>query len=300
VASREALAIVQKLADANRAVTQFQDDLALNLMNNGMFVLTIGRSDEALLTSRKASVISQKLADANPAVPRFQWHLALTYNAVGCCLLNMGKPVEAAAAERKSSDIMQRLLDDHPANTEFQTSLAYSQNNMGRALYRQKRLAEAFSALEKGLVILQKLSNAEPNNAHYTGALGLNHADRGGARVRAGSADGGTEAAADLRRAIEVWAKVPHLAINIQVDRSRALALLAGLGGDAKSGVTKDEARTFADQSVAALSDVVKKGWALPSELKEPDFDALRGRDDFRKLVAEVEANAGSKAKPKD
>ena len=72
----------------------------------------------------------------------------------------------------------------------------------------------------------------------------------------------------------------------------RARALLAGLGGDAKSGVTKDESRTFADQSVAALAAAVKTGWAIPSELKEPDFDALRARPDFQKLLAEVEAKA--------
>jgi hypothetical protein len=60
------------------------------------------------------------------------------------------------------------------------------------------------------------------------------------------------------------------------------------------------EARTFADQSVAALAEAVKAGWALPSELNEPDFDALRGRDDFKKLVAEVEAKAGPRARHKD
>ena len=56
--------------------------------------------------------------------------------------------------------------------------------------------------------------------------------------------------------------------------------------------MTTDEAKAFADQAVAALADLVKKGWALPSELKEPDFDALRGRADFQKLAAEVEAKA--------
>jgi hypothetical protein len=45
------------------------------------------------------------------------------------------------------------------------------------------------------------------------------------------------------------------------------------------------------------LADAVKAGWAQSSELKEPDFDAVRGRDDFRKLVAEVGAKAGPKAK---
>jgi hypothetical protein len=37
---------------------------------------------------------------------------------------------------------------------------------------------------------------------------------------------------------------------------------------------------------------VVKAGPAIPSELKEPDFAALRGRADFQGLLAEVEAKA--------
>lgn len=36
-----------------------------------------------------------------------------------------------------------------------------------------------------------------------------------------------------------------------------------------------------------------RQGWvALVSELREPDFDALRGREDFQGLFAEVEARA--------
>jgi hypothetical protein len=67
---------------------------------------------------------------------------------------------------------------------------------------------------------------------------------------------------------------------------------LSALGVDAKSGVTAAEAKTFAGQSIDALGEVVKTGWADPSELKEPDFDAVRSRADFQKLVAEVEAKA--------
>jgi hypothetical protein len=64
--------------------------------------------------------------------------------------------------------------------------------------------------------------------------------------------------------------------------------------------MTTAEAARFADRSVAALRDAIDAGWAVRDELKEPDFDALRGRDDFRKLVAEVEAKSGPKARPKD
>ena len=80
----------------------------------------------------------------------------------------------------------------------------------------------------------------------------------------------------------------------------RARALLAGLGGDAKSGVTKAEAAAFADQAVASLRDAISAGWNWPNELKEPDFEPLRGRDDFQKLLAEMKAMSGPKAPPID
>jgi hypothetical protein len=182
--------------------------------------------------------------------------------------------------------------DADPGNRSRRAKLAWSHNNLGRALDRQKRWAEAITALDAGLAAHQKLAESEPTSREYRRALGWSHGHRGGARVRAGQP---AEGAADLRRAIELWAKVPQPNVETQVERSRALALLAGLGGDAKSGVTAAEAKAFVDQSVAALADLVKTGWALPSELKEPDFDALRGRADFQKLFAEVEAKA---AKP--
>jgi hypothetical protein len=49
------------------------------------------------------------------------------------------------------------------------------------------------------------------------------------------------------------------------------------------------KAKTF-----AALAGSAKVGWALPSEPKEPDFDAVRRRADFQKLVAEAEAKSAA------
>jgi hypothetical protein len=69
----------------------------------------------------------------------------------------------------------------------------------------------------------------------------------------------------------------------------RSLAMLAGLGGDTKSGVTVAEAKAFADQAVAALADTIKAGWANRVELNEQDFNAVRDRADFQKLVAKLE-----------
>jgi serine/threonine-protein kinase len=296
-AFQKALAIYQKLTDADPAVTEYHFFLAVSHNIIGEFLSDTGKPAKALQAHQKALAILQKLADANPAVNDFQSVLARSHDSIGWCLLMMGRPVEGAEACRKASGIIQKLLDDNPANTQHQLDLANFQTNIGRGLARQNRWPEAFSALERALVIRQKLAAADPNDTSNSRGLGEAHTVRAGALAHAGQP---AEAAADLRKALELYAKGPHLNINSQVDRSRALALLAGLGGDAKSSVTKDEAKAFADQSVAALADAVKAGWALPSELKEPDFDALRGRADFQKLVAEVEAKVGQRAKERD
>jgi hypothetical protein len=101
-----------------------------------------------------------------------------------------------------------------------------------------------------------------------------------------------------MRRPVELFTKGTAQDTDTPFERSRALALLAGLGGDAKSGVTKEEAAAFADQAVAALRDAISAGWNWPDELKEPDFDALRKRDDFQKLVKELSVKAAGSDQP--
>jgi hypothetical protein len=116
--------------------------------------------------------------------------------------------------------------------------------------------------------------------------LGCGLAYRGEAGVRAGKP---AAAAADLRRAEEVRAGLPSATPETRFERSWALARLAGLGADSSSGVTAAEAAAFAERSVAVLREAVAAGWCRPDLLTWPYFDAVRGRDDFRKLAAEVE-----------
>jgi tetratricopeptide (TPR) repeat protein len=285
---RKASAILQKLAGANPANIDIRKDLAQSYDRIAATLLYMGRPAASVDAERKALAIFQKLVDDNPAVTESRYDLARSYDYIGWFLLMTGKPVEGVETSRQASAIMQKLVADHPATTLFQFDLANFQTNIGRGLDRQKRSAEALAALEAGLVIRQRLAEADPGNAMYSRVLVESYAVRGGARARAGQ----PAAAADLRRALGLCAKLPHLDIEMQIERSRVLALMAGLGADAKSGVTKDEARAFADQAVAALAGALKTGWALPSELREPDFDAVRGRADFQKLFAEVEAKA--------
>jgi hypothetical protein len=156
-------------------------------------------------------------------------------------------------------------------------------------LARQKRFAEAFAALDAGMARGKELVESDAKDPSSTNILRDSHAYRGWALVRSGQP---SRATADLRRALELMAKAPAPDPEVRFERSRVLALLAGLGGEKNSGVTPAEAVGFADQAVAALHDAIRAGWGMTHDLKEPEFDVLRGRDDFKKLVMELEGKA--------
>jgi serine/threonine-protein kinase len=286
---RKALVIQQKLADANPAVTQFQTFLANHHVNIATILSDTGNLHEALRESRKALAIRQKLADASPTVTAFQSGLAMSHNSVGWLLLETGKRAEALPEFQKALGIEQKLVDANPAVTVFQSELALVFNNLGRLHAQEKHFGEAFAALDRGLAIRQNLADADPTNTRLTNDVGGSYAFRGSAHVGAGHP---AEAAADLRRALALWEKNKVADRLRRAARGRSLALLAGLAAASNSGVSAAEGATFADQAVAALRDAVSAGWNRPDVLKEPDFDVLRGRADFQKLVAEVEAKA--------
>jgi tetratricopeptide (TPR) repeat protein len=288
---RKAVDIMQKVADANPDNASVQADLA-NIHGNIAFALeTTGKPDEAMVSNRKALAILQRVADANPAVTGFKFDLGVFYHNIAYGLSRMGKAEEAIESYRKALPIRQKLVDANPTIPEYQENLAWNHIALGQLLARQKRFAEAFTAIDAGLGILQKLVEKD---AGYASGLANSHAYRGGALVRFGQP---SKAVADLRRAVELWGKAKPTDSHSRFEWSRALALLTGLGGEEKSGVTAGEAAKFADQAIAALRDAFSAGFGWPNELEDPDFDALRGREDFKKLVAEVEAKAGPRAK---
>jgi tetratricopeptide (TPR) repeat protein len=289
---RQALPINQKLAEAHPNMIDFQSAVAGTHGNIGELLSQTGKPAEALQAHQQSLTIRQKLVAAHPAVADFQSDLAASYSSIGYLLSQMGKLAAALEAHQQALDIRQKLADANPAVTRFQRSLAQSHNLIGRLLARQERFAESFAAIDAGLAIREKLAKAEPKNTDYATDLGYSHAYRGWALIRSGQS---SKAAGDLRQAVEQWAKSKAPNTETRFERSRALALLAGLVGKANSGVTTAEAAAFADQAIVALAAVVQLGWASPSELKEPDFDALRTRADFQKLAAEVEAKAEKK-----
>ena len=115
---RQELAIFQKLADANAAVSEFQRALAWSHNHIAQVLSQTGKPEETLPELRQALAIFQKLADANPANTEFQNSLSLTSLILAAHqawfgqakeLAAMLEPVRAFAKETKQAKTAQRV-----------------------------------------------------------------------------------------------------------------------------------------------------------------------------------------------
>ncbi len=169
IAYREALPILQKLADANPADTELQRDLAKSYNSVGLVLDEIGKTDEGLKALDSALAIRQKLADANPTVAAFQLAVVSTHQNIGLILIGKRKPAEALKTDMAQLAILQKLADANPADRGIQSTLANCYQSMGLNLRFTGKLPEALDVHRSAEVILRKLADAEPTvNEHQS------------------------------------------------------------------------------------------------------------------------------------
>jgi eukaryotic-like serine/threonine-protein kinase len=285
---RNALRIHQKLADQTPLSRESQQALAIDYVNIG----GIQQGAERLSSFRKALESFQKLVDAYPAVTDYQSGLAVVQNNVANLLADLGQDFEASQVHESALSIRQRLADANPQIPQLQRELSASLNNFGKLHARQGRFDIAFTMLDRSLAIREKLAADNPSASWARTLLGYSRSYRGWAKLKAEKTG---EAAADFRKAIELFDN--DKSVDSCIELSRVLALLSGMGDNALSGVTADESKVFTEQSVMALEQAIKQGWGRMDELKGSDFDAVRTRADFQKLLTELESKAEQAAK---
>jgi hypothetical protein len=89
---QKSLAIRQKLADDNPAVTRFRNNLADSHNRLGLLLSDTGQPAAAEAEYRKALAILRKLAGDHPAVTEYRNQLAISHNGLGWLLSQTGKP----------------------------------------------------------------------------------------------------------------------------------------------------------------------------------------------------------------
>ena len=112
---QQARTILQRLADANPAVTQFAADLAQSHQVIGSIQNKTGDSAAALASLERARAILQKLSLANPTVTVFQSRLAMSYSYLGQASQQSGRLADAATEFRRAITIMEPVARLQPS-----------------------------------------------------------------------------------------------------------------------------------------------------------------------------------------
>lgn len=278
----------QKAADDNPSVGRYQVDLALSLSNVGIAYARKGDRPKALAAHEQARDILARLSQQDPNSASIRKHLAAEWYNIGADHGEMGHWAEEAKAMAQAWPLQQKLAADDPNNYDLRCDLGRTTCDLGLALFKGNRLDEARDVLRAGIASMREGLERSPQgagelrwllNADY---LNLSLVERG-----AGQPDAALAVTAERLKTFDDGDELYRGALEYA-----AAMPLYGRDKAAPSPEEQTGREHCAGLAVEALRRAAAKGFHDRDRLsKDHEFDPLRGRDDFRAVVADVEKN---------
>jgi serine/threonine-protein kinase len=291
----DALALQKKLAADFPARPEFRQELATSHNSLGILHKERGQLNEAEAAFADALALQKKLAADFPARPEFRQELALSHNNLGNVLRDTGRLQEAEAAFADALALQKKLAADFPKVPNYHDELAGTLGNLAILANLQRDFALAQRRLKEAQPANQAALAANPKHPVYRQCY-RNHLSAlvvscggSGDQAAAGQAavrlrDLGWEPPADAYTAACALAQcIPVVEKDDQAtDEQRAR-----------------QARFYADQAMAMLKDAVAMGYKDAAHMmKDTDLDPLRKREDFQKLLADLDVKSSLPAPP--
>jgi serine/threonine protein kinase/tetratricopeptide (TPR) repeat protein len=288
------------------------------------------RFDEAEASWKQAQALGQEVLRDHPTRLDYQAMVASITSNLATILEQKRRPDGAAAAYRMALDSWEKLLLTSPQNRRYIDNLISTYFNLRRLLLQGDQLPAALELTDRVLGRFEAAFPPEKRDENIRDTLSSLFQDRANTFVRLHryaealrDYDRALELSPEAKRPeIEVErAKVEAWGLIRQGDHvgatAKALALVAGSPLKAKSRYV---AATVFSQSVAAVRardtlpvaerDSLTERYGaqaveflrqahtaeypgLPAALStDPDFDAVRSRDDFKKLLTELNSKS--------
>jgi serine/threonine protein kinase/WD40 repeat protein/tetratricopeptide (TPR) repeat protein len=310
------LAIQKKLVKQFPAVRQYQQNLAWSHNSLGWLLWHFQDQDGARVEYEAEVAIRKKLVEQFPAVPEDQQGLARSHNNLGKVLSYVGEQDAARAAYEAGLAIYKQLVEESPDVEVYQVELGDCYYKLGELVLQTGKPGESLEYFDMAVQVLQTVHNREPRNPTAKEFLRHSH------HVRAHAYDllrRHAEGLQDFNRAIELSAPTEQLSIRACRAGSQAKA---GLVAEAVAEVAEltqfpnvtaggwydfacvysiasakdaDKRQEYADRAIELLRKAIEAGYKNAEHLKtDPDLEPLHDREDFQKLVAELEAAVGT------
>ncbi len=283
----DALPIRKQLTVDFPARPEFRRELAACYDELGLLHRSTGRLKEAEAASADALAINKQLAADFPTRPEFRLALAGSHNNLGLVLNRTGRVKEAATAYADSLAIKKQLAADFPNHPDIRSSAAGSFGNLARLCNQRGDFKTAKAYLEEALPHHEAALRSNPRHPSYRQffqhyLVALVHAEAG---LR------------DQAAAVRAAEKLRDLGWDPPgdaYDAGRALArCILIVDKDDKLDAAKRQAdvQFYGDQALAVLRVAIAKGYTNAEQVnQDKGLDTLRKREDFKKLLAELQA----------
>ena len=307
-----ALAIGEKLVAEFPGVPTYRQDCAAAHTNLGILLVGRGEPAEAAEQYRKALALIAKLAADAPGVPAYRRELAGVNLELGDLLVKLGQDSAARQHYQQGIVIREKLVADFPNVADFQIDLGGTYVNCGIRIRSNGDAAESLNSFERAITLLRPLAGNEPppmmareflRNGHWSRALAFEQLARH------------AEALQDWNKAVEFSpaAEQPNLRIERAFSSLRNGKMNEGV--DEITELTKssnwnagqwyrlacayafagdkdpDKREEFARRTVELLRKAVRMGFKDVSQFRnDTNLDPLRDRDDFKMLLADLDA----------
>jgi tetratricopeptide (TPR) repeat protein len=319
--------IQKKLIEQFPSVPGYQQDLANADNGLGHLLAGLGKRDEARAEYRAARDIQRNLVEQFPAVPDYRQELAGTHNNLGLLLAELNLRDEARAECQAALDIRKTLVEKFPAVPAYQSELGSSYLNYGILIRDGGKLVESLEWFDISIRTLKPVFDREPRDMTAKELLSICHGARAEAYDRLQKF---AAAVKDRNLAIELSPPAKRPGFRASRATSR---LQAGMVADAVAEVAEltapgsnaieyaswnadqlydfacvyavasikiaEKKQEYGDRAMELLLKAVKAGYKNAAHIvKDSDIDPLRGREDFKRLIVELETKSPPIKKP--
>jgi serine/threonine protein kinase len=296
-----AITLWQALGQAEPANTIYQRELANTYNLIAVLHEQRGRLAESLRAHEQAFALRRALVAAHPDDPSFQNALAATLN-------NLGVLLEKTSVEHHEKLAMFRRAVEHsrlacaaaPEVVQYGRFLIAELRNVGADEAAMGHPDRALQPFLESLEVSRRLVRENPAIPPLRRELLHNHQAVGDIQRELGRE---ADAVQSHRQGIELLDALPRETARDLFNIACFLALCARPASDpgsAPSDAERGECRRHADAAMATLRQAMAAGYRNAASFKLRDeLSALRNRDDFKAILAEIEsAGPGPAAAP--
>jgi serine/threonine protein kinase/tetratricopeptide (TPR) repeat protein len=259
--------------------------LAMTQVNLATVYATKGWFDKTEAAVKEAQrVYGRLLHDQPDASPEYRQSLARSHAILGMAYRGQARFEESEAAQQHALDMFGELAREHPDVQDYAYDVGRCYVESGLTAHAAGRNDDALARYDRAIAALEGVLRGGLRAAR---SMVVNaRIDRAGAQ-----AAGGDHARAAA--AAEAVAARGDLTSGHHYDLACSFAQCAAAADRDQKLPPAERARLkarYAEQAMDFLRRAVAEGWQNPQMLKtDGDIDPLRGRQDYRKLLAELD-----------